>query len=164
VSADVLASQVSALAEKVAQVLTNCRTSRQACEDLESYLDVGNSSGIKQIFQIMPAYVETMSNVGVTKKKDLEALWGSKFANPEVRDSVEDLLQVQEEVEAFLRELEVELAKADDDDGRGCVVQTGDFLPGDLAVTDVALGSEVSLGESWRSSAHTLYVFLRHFG
>ena len=163
-SADVVASQVSSLAGKVSQVLTTCRTSRQACGDLERYLDVGNPTGVKQIFQIMPAYAEAMSNVGVTKKKDFEALWRSKFANAEVRDSVEDLLQVQDEVEEFLRELEVELAKADTSERRGGALHTGNVFPADLVVTDVASESEVALGETWSTSGHTLYVFMRHFG
>lgn len=163
-SSTLLVEQVSSLTEKISQTLRSCRTDYTECPDLDQYLSLDNSSGIKKIFQIMPAYAEAMKNVGVKNNKELKALWGSRFADPAVRDSVEDLLQVQDEVEEFLQELETKLGKVDASAGAGVNRQAGDILPADLVVIEVPSGKSIPLKESWTGSKYTLYVLMRHFG
>lgn len=144
--------------------MEKCRANHNGCPNVEEYVSLENTTGIKQIYQIMPAYAEAMKNVGVTKIKKLEELWGSKFADPLVRDSVEELLQVQEEMAEFLQEIETKLAKTDDAIVGDNALQVGNSLPTDLMVTEVPSGRPVRLEESWKESKYTLYVFMRHFG
>lgn len=165
VDTHLLASSLSALAEKVVQKVEDCKDHLKTCPDLNEFLSVKNPSGIRQLFHIMPVYAEVMEKVGVRTKIQLEELWARRYVEEAVRDSVEQLLEAEEGMAEFIQDVDKQLDKEEDSIlEKNLLLHVGDHFPEELVVTEVPSGQDVPLGESWKGSRYTLFVLMRHFG
>ena len=129
---------------------------------LEDFLKVEWDVGL---FALQPffIYVDCLKAVGVKTRAELEEMWRGCYHDKEVRDSVEELLSLEESLQAFYDNVDVEIQKAEDQLAIQNVTKVDDQLPTNLAITNCCSGEVVSLENVWKQSKFTHFVFLKFY-
>ena len=157
-----LLSAISVLSEKIANSVEQAKKDFKSAPDVYEYMSTENSAaGIKKLF-IMPLYIECFKTLGVSTRAELEQLWAKEYADPDVRDKVEELLENEDSMCEFAKEVDKELKSHEQ--ASNAPASLGQSIPKDIRLTDAETGQQVELELHWSSSKFTWYVFLRHFG
>ncbi|XP_041928533.1 uncharacterized protein LOC121693270 [Alosa sapidissima] len=114
----------------------------------------------KSLLGLIAAGAELYKGLSVKKKKEAEDLWGSKFRHAEVREVVEDLLQLGADWDAFLEGLDNELQPRNDALSQTVAVTS---LAAETVFTDGRTGTDVSLRKYLGKGSKTLLVLIRQF-
>lgn len=158
-----LVSSLGALRDSIAKVVQQGRANYKASKDVHDYMRGGNDRGIGKLFGWRP-YTECMKRTAVQTRAELEQLWRRHYVHPEVRDAVDDLLEVEEDFAEFVNEVDKELSLYEDKIAYKDVAEMGQMLPKDLEVIEASSGQLATLESYWKGSKFTLFVVLRHFG
>lgn len=157
-----LLSAISSLNEKIASAVKQAREDFKAAPDVYEFMNTKNiAAGIRKLF-IMPLYIECFKSLKVKTRAELEQLWAKQYADSEVRETVEELLENEDSVREFAMEVDKELTLHEKKSSSPAKV--GQALPSDMMLTDAETGRDMPLETCWKESKFTWFVFLRHFG
>ena len=161
-----IVTSVLAVKEKLDSVVEQGKENFRAAVDVNEYIRMDNKShGIVLIFRtMMPAYAECMENLGVKTRSELEALWGKHYRNSHVRESVELLLDAEENHKEFIAMVDKELMEYEEKVAFKDTTVVGQELPKNIGLIDVVSGDRSLLETYWKESKFTLFILLRHFG
>ncbi|XP_014663281.1 PREDICTED: uncharacterized protein LOC106805983 [Priapulus caudatus] len=154
-----LASVVTATAASMEEILATARL--RAAGSVEEFLErdygcMGRALGV---------YRDMLAGVGCATRRQAEDAWGRCYANRDVRESVDDLLEVEGAWNAFLHDVDDRARRRSNDgggDGGGGGVEVGDPAPGDARLRDAGTRAEVALAD-YLGGAAVVVVLLRHF-
>ena len=157
-----LLSAISTLSGKISGAVKEARENFQGASDVYEFLSTENvSAGIRKLF-VMPLYIECFKSLGIQTRAQLEELWRKSYSDHRVRDTVEDLLENEDSICEFAKEVDKELALHEKKTKP--FAHVGQSVPKDLALTDADTGEEMQLETCLNGSKFTWFVFLRHFG
>ena len=159
-----LVSSLEPLIEKLESVVEQGKACFKASANVNDYIGLENKNGIRQVFSAMPVYADTMEKLGVRKRSELEKLWGKHYRHAAVRESVEMLLEAEENFTEFISEVDKELILYEDQHHTFNPLTEGELLPKSLALVEASSGERFTLETYWKQSRFTLFVLLRHFG
>ena len=129
---------------------------------LDEFLNVDCKTGMRPLFP-MSNYVQCMKAVDVKTRAELEEMWKGCYHDKEVRESVEELLSLEESLQELYDDIDVELQKAEDQLAVQNVTKVGDQLPVNLALTNCHSGEVVTVESIWKQSKYTLFVPLKFY-
>uniref|UniRef100_A0AAY5KJQ5 Uncharacterized protein n=3 Tax=Esox lucius TaxID=8010 RepID=A0AAY5KJQ5_ESOLU len=116
---------------------------------------------ITTLFGLMTCGANFYKSISVTKHSEAEDLWKKSYHHAMVREQVDELLQLEEEWDAFLDSIDTELKTTDKQlTGR----PTSQNLSADTFLTDARSGENVALGKYFGKGENLLLVLIRHFG
>lgn len=95
-------------------------------------------------------------------RSQLEQLWASHYSCEDVRDCVEDLLQVESDYGKLMAEID-KATQAVEDELALDVANKGDHLPGDLSLVEATTGEPLQLEKLWIQAPFTLFVLRKHY-
>lgn len=159
-----LISSVSALSERIVNVVGQVRKYYKTSSDLYAFIKLDNRRGVSALYAVSYAYSDCFKAVGVQTRAELEQLWSRHYSDPQVRDAVEVLLEGEESFTELLTEVERELIPCEEKSVANGPAAVGQLLPGDLTLLDVSSGQHSMIEEYWKGSKFTLFVVVRHFG
>uniref|UniRef100_A0A673WWV0 Uncharacterized LOC115192909 n=2 Tax=Salmo trutta TaxID=8032 RepID=A0A673WWV0_SALTR len=116
---------------------------------------------ITTLFGLMTCAANFYNSIGVKKRIDAEDLWKKSYHHAKVQEQVEELLQLEEEWDAFLDRIDTELKTSDKRLTGG---PTSQNLSADTPLTDARSGENVTLGLYFGKGENLLLVLIRHFG
>ncbi|KAM9840744.1 uncharacterized protein ACBR49_016096 [Aulostomus maculatus] len=116
---------------------------------------------ITTLFGLMTAGTNLYKSLGVRKKSEAEAIWQKYYAWAEVREQVEELLQLQSEWDSFLDSVDRGLQTTD---GLLSGAPTADNLNPETPFTNGRTGESVNLGQYLDQGQKLLLVLIRHVG
>ncbi|KAK6295198.1 hypothetical protein J4Q44_G00344240 [Coregonus suidteri] len=116
---------------------------------------------ITTLFGLMTCGANFYNSIGVKKRSEAEDLWKKSFHHAKVQEQVEELLQLEEEWDAFLDCIDTELKTTDKQLTGG---PTSQNLSADMPLTDARSGENVTLGQYFGKGENLLLVLIRHFG
>ena len=96
-------------------------------------------------------------------RAELEELWKGCFHDQEVRACVEEILSFEESLQELYDEIDMEVAKAEDQLAVNNVTKVGEHLPADLSLTECKSEEVVYLKSLWKKSEFTLFVPLKFY-
>uniref|UniRef100_W5NFI6 Uncharacterized protein n=1 Tax=Lepisosteus oculatus TaxID=7918 RepID=W5NFI6_LEPOC len=118
------------------------------------------SKKIGSLLGFTVAAADFLNRLSVKKRKDAEEVWKKFYHCSDVRDHVEDFLQLEVDWDEFLKGLDKELNLCE---RFPCQVPLGGYLSGEVTLTDAKSGQSVSLGSYFGKDKSLLLVLLRHF-
>ncbi|KAG9347519.1 hypothetical protein JZ751_005087, partial [Albula glossodonta] len=119
------------------------------------------AKAVGSLFGLSAAAASFFTSLSVKKRSEAEQLWKNAYHHSEVRDQVEDLLQLEAEWDAFLEHLDIHLQTSDVLLSRSPQARS---LAGEMVLTDARSGESVNLtkylgkGESLLLSVRVLVV------
>uniref|UniRef100_A0A8C4RIA5 Uncharacterized protein n=1 Tax=Erpetoichthys calabaricus TaxID=27687 RepID=A0A8C4RIA5_ERPCA len=113
------------------------------------------------LFGFTDAGANFLTSLSVKKRSDAEKLWEHFFQDEDVRDHVEELLQLEVDWDEFLQHLDSSLNLCDTPSVP--MVRLGGYVPGDLQLKDARTNEHLKLSSYFRRGTKTLLVLLRHF-
>jgi len=160
----VLLPALQKLNEELTKLVENGRKNFEAMKSdrLDEFLNVDCKVGMISL-RPMLLYVYCMKEVGVKTRAELEELWKGCFHDQEVRECVEEILSFEERLQELYDEIDMEVAKAEDQLAVNNVTKVGEHLPADLSLTDCKSGEVVRLESFWKKSEFTLFVPLKFY-
>ena len=96
-------------------------------------------------FYPMEDYVCCFRVVGVKDRGELNSLCKQRYAETDVRDAVDELLQNEENAADFISELDREMKAAEHEQAVSNVLTVGSCVPSELELLDADSSSSVSL-------------------
>ncbi len=162
-----LLAALQKLAAGVTEVVEESQAAYKAAPNLQDYINFRNEFGVRRTFRAMPMYVECMSSLGVSTRRELEELWKAHFKDEGVREKVDELIHVEESFDEFLAEVDEELKRDEAQLLAPHVVEDREKLPLDVALVDARSGGTIkleSLCDKEDNSHLTLLILMRHFG
>ena len=159
-----LLASLAKLTSAVESATVQARTKFRQAVDIEDFLRLGNKKGISMVYGgTMPFYAECFIANGVATRKELERLWGGLFHDEEVRETVEELLEVEEAFEELMADFDRELQKLEDQHAVANPLSVGDTLPA-LSLVEAETGEAVPVDKYLKRSKLSLFILVRHFG
>ena len=76
---------------------------------------------------------------------------------------MEELLSLEESLQEFYDNIDVEIKKAEDRLAIQNITKVGDQLPADLALNNCCSGEMVNIESVWKQSKFTHFVFLKFY-
>lgn len=133
----------------------------QAKQNVQESLESFVSDKVRQLGQAIGGYFKCFNALHVTTREELESKWKACYQNKDVRETVDNLLEVEESWNDFLRNVDEKL------DG-GVVtgdepVVVGSTAPLDITLFNIDTESPTTLSEFNIGSNNLLLVLLRHF-
>uniref|UniRef100_A0AAQ5Y4M7 Selenoprotein L n=1 Tax=Amphiprion ocellaris TaxID=80972 RepID=A0AAQ5Y4M7_AMPOC len=116
---------------------------------------------ISTLFGLISAGGDLYRSLGVKTKSEAEAIWKKFYHHAEVREQVEELMQLETEWDSFLESVDTGLQTSQE---QLPVAKTGDSLSPDIAFTDARSGESVTLGQYLSQGQKLLLVLIRHVG
>lgn len=162
----IMAEDVSVSEETLTSALTQMvnlgkvllQKAKQEAEDsLEKFVPYK----ITTLLGLIKAGADLYKSIGVKKKSEAEDVWKKFYHHAEVRDQVEELLQLESEWDSFLESVDRDLQTSDGQLSGG---KTADSLSPDTPFTDGRTGKSVTLGQYLDQGQKPLLVLIRHFG
>ncbi|KAI1897512.1 hypothetical protein AGOR_G00084040 [Albula goreensis] len=95
------------------------------------------AKAIGSLFGLSAAAASFFTSLSVKKRSEAEQLWKNAYHHSEVRDQVEDLLQLEAKWDAFLEHLDIHLQTSDVLLSRSPQARS---LAGEMALTDARSG------------------------
>ena len=129
---------------------------------LEEFLNVDCEVGIITL-RPMLNYLYCLKAVGVKTRAELEEMWKGCYHDEEVRESVEEVLSLEESLQELFEDIDVELQKAEDQIAIQNVTKVGDWLPSDLSLSKCRSGEMVQLEKVLKQSKFTLFDALKFY-
>ena len=126
-------------------------------DKIKSSSDVENS--IKALGRAIGLYTECFKKLDVKFRVELEALFQKYFRYSDIQDGVEDLLDVENSWNKFLKDMDDEAAA----EQVGDFLKEGDPAPADLEFIDARSGDKVKLGQLMEHKQPILLICLRHY-
>ena len=117
------------------------------------------------MFTVQPflIYVDCLKAVGAKTQAELEEMWKGCYHDEEVRESVEELLSLEESLQELYDDIDVEIQKAEDQLAIQNITKVGDQLPADLCLTNCCSGEVGNIENVWKQSKFTHFVFLKFY-
>ena len=109
------------------------------------------------------SYVQCLKAVGAKTRAELEEMWKRWYHDEEVRECVEELLDLETSIQELFNDIDVEVQKVEDQLAIQNITKVGEQLPADLALTNCCSGEVVNLGNVWKQSKFTHFVFLKFY-
>ena len=109
------------------------------------------------------SYVQCLKAVGAKTRAELEEMWKRWYHDEEVRECVEELLSLETSIQELFNDIDVEVQKVEDQLAIQNITKVGEQLPADLALTNCCSGEVVNLGNVWKQSKFTHFVFLKFY-
>lgn len=160
-----LVKSLRKLAEDINKVVNETREEYCGGTQIEKFVDVPSAmGGVRNLWSHVANYIECLRVNCVSKYSDLEELWKCHYGREEVRDTVEDVLQAEEEHKDLLQEIERDFVEKQDSGASLKTLKVGDCISEGLRVTDARSKKECDIETYWKKSNTTLFVMLRHFG
>lgn len=151
------------LASDLHQVVAENRAALHSTDSIEHFVDLrGNRAGLTRLFRSVYLYKQCFSSLGVATKAELEEAWKKCYSDEDVRESVEELLIVEEDWVKFVDEVDSILQKHLRTGTRPIAV--GEKVNVDLSFSEAKSGNVVSLKDYLDQFPRTLLVIMRHFG
>ena len=129
---------------------------------LDEFLNVDCKTGISTLFPVSN-YVQCMKAVDVKTRAELEEMWKGCYHDEEVRESVEEVLGLEESLQELYDDIDVELQKGEDQIAIQNVTKVGDRLPSDLSLSKCRSGEMVQLEDVLKQSKFTLFDALKFY-
>ena len=129
---------------------------------LEEFLNVDCEVGIITL-RPMLNYLYCLKAVGVKTRAELEEMWKGCYHDEEVRESVEELLSLEESLQELYDDIDVEIQKVEDRLAIQNITKVGEQLPADLAVIKCRSKEVFNLENVWKQSNYTLFVPLKFY-
>ena len=163
-SSDVLVSELHKLAGSISDMVQKARASRGSYS-LDQFLssDARKESGGLYCLYPVQDYVSCFRALGVNDRSGLDALCRRRYAEPDVRDAAEALLQSEELFGEFVAEVDKEVKEVEDKLALGDVAGVGSSLPTALQLLDADSNRPIALGAILESAPFTLFVLKRHY-
>ena len=155
----VLLPALQKLNRELKRMLENGRKNFEAMKSdrLAEFLNVDCEIGLRAIVPVL-LYVACMKEAGVKTWAELEELWKGCYYDEEVRETVEEFLNLEESLQELYDEIDGELQKAENRLAFDNVTKVGGLLPADLSLTECKSGEVVHLKTSGSSrSSHSLF-------
>lgn len=128
----------------------------EAQESLENFVQ----DKITNLLGLISAGVKFYKSLGVKKRSEAESVWQRVYHHAEVRDQVEELLELESEWDSFIESVDEGLhAGATQSSGR-----RADSLSLQMPLTDGSSGKSVTLGHYMEQGQNLLLVLIRHYG
>ena len=128
---------------------------------LDEFLNNDCKVGIVNVAPIF-SYVECLKTVGAKTRAELEEMWKGSH-DEEVRESVEELLSLEESLQELFDDIDVELQIKEDQLAIQNVTKVGDQLPSDLSLSKCRSGEMVQLEDVLKQSKFTLFDALKFY-
>ena len=109
------------------------------------------------------SYVQCLKAVGAKTRAELEEMWKRWYHDEEVRECVEELLDLETSIQELFNDIDVEVQKAEDQLAIQNITKVGEQLPADLALTNCSSGEMVNIENIWKQSKFTHFVFLKFY-
>ena len=129
---------------------------------LEEFLNVDCAVGLIALLPLLN-YLYCLKAVGVKTRAELEEMWKGCYHDKEVRESVEELLSLEESLQELYDDIDVELQKVEDRLAFHNITKVGEQLPADLAVIKCRSKEVFNLENVWKQSNYTLFVPLKFY-
>ena len=157
----VLLSALKKLNEELTKMVKDGRESFHKV-DLKTFLKVELGVGMDAIIPLL-IYVDCLKAVGTKTRAELEEAWKGCYHHEEVRECVEELLSLEESLQEFYDDIDVEIQKAEDQLAIQNITKVGDQLPADLCLTNCCSGEVGNIENVWKQSKFTHFVFLKFY-
>lgn len=148
------ANEIKALSSLLNSLLEKAKQSVQ--QSLECFI----SDEVRQLGAAIGGYFKCMNGFGVKTRAALEAIWSKFYQSQDIRDAVEELIEVEDNWNAFLDNVDCMLSGTVIDED--VQVSTGMHAPCDIPLINVTTKSSTSLGDMI-GQRFLLLVMLRHF-
>ena len=135
---------------------------RMKFDRLDEFLNNDCKVGIVNVVPVF-SYVQCLKAVGAKTRAELEEMWKQWYHDEEVRECVEELLSLEENLNKLFDDIDVELQKAEDQIAIQNVTKVGEQLPADLALTNCRSGEMVQLEDVLKQSKFTLFDALKFY-
>ena len=109
------------------------------------------------------SYVQCLKAVGAKTRAELEEMWKRWYHDEEVRECVEELLDLETSIQELFNDIDVEVQKVEDQLAIQNITKVGEQLPADLALTNCSSGEMVNIENIWKQSKFTHFVFLKFY-
>ena len=167
--ADLVASSLLRLADGISAVVQSARENRERSDGVNDFLSFENKTGIKKLFAVSTLYAECMSRLGLTSRKQLEALCQRQLkaeekAGEETECVVERLFSAEDSFTEFVDEMEQQLNLVEDRQRPQNVLGVGDCIPLEHKLLSVSSREQVPIKSVLEGSPFSLLVLMRHFG
>ena len=129
---------------------------------LEEFLNVDCEVGIITL-RPMLNYLHCLKAVGAKTRAELEEMWKGCYHDKEVRESVEELLSLEESLQELYDDIDVEIEKVEDQLAIQNITKEGEQLPADLALIKCRSKEVLNLENVWKQSNYTLFVPLKFY-
>ena len=129
---------------------------------LEEFLNVDCAVGLIALRPLLN-YLYCLKAVGVKTRAELEEMWKECYHDKEVRESVEELLSLEESLQELYDDIDVELQKVEDRLAFHNITKVGEQLPADLVVIKCRSKEVFNLENVWKQSNYTLFVPLKFY-
>lgn len=128
----------------------------EAQESLESFV----AHKLVDLLGLIAAGAEFYKSLGVKKRSEAESVWQKFYHHAEVRDEVEELLELESEWDSFIESV-------DEGVHAGAGQSSGlraDSLSPEIPLADGGSGKSATLGQYLGQGQKLLLVLIRHYG
>ena len=160
----VLLQAVRTLARDLNKMVEEGRQQYQSSPDINGFVRSRGSDELHGLLLVYPVslYVECFKTAGVKSRSELEALWASVYSDPDVSESVENLLAAEDGWVGFIAELDREM-EAHEERTALPVVKVGGQFPLDIPLVETMSGDSVHLKSCLEKSKYTLFILRKHY-
>lgn len=161
---DVLVIELRVLAGSITDMVQRARASRTSYS-LEQFLNSDRRAEKSGVYWLYPVqdYVRCFRALDVKDRDGLDELCKRHYAEVEVRDAAEGLLESEELFGEFVSEVDEEVKSAEDKLTVSNVLTVGSNLPKNLELLDADSNDLVTISTVLDRAPFTLFVFKRHY-
>ena len=158
-----LLAALPVLSAKVEEIVKQAREDYSS-SDVSTFVGKRGGQGISRLFSAMPAYLECLEAVGVKTRAELKQFWARHYGNHDVREAVDAVLEEEDNFNHLVAEVDRQFSVLEAEACPRPPASVEQLLPSDLELIESPSGQPTSLGQTWKGSEFTLYIFMRHFG
>lgn len=110
----------------------------QAKENVKESLENFVGDKVRSLGQAIGGYFDCLNTFNVTKRSELQLMWKTCYQNKDIRESVDNLLEVEEDWDDFLKVVDEKLGGGGVTDGR--TVTVGSVAPLKIPLVNIDTG------------------------